>query len=210
MLKVENSSVDQAFADWTAACAKYDETSRSYVELDHAPDPEMPDELRPRPGDDRYLGFSLKTTPSRGSRDAYDDRLVEELRYFREKRILFWSDIDAEIAKGRARGDEIIAAADAWRDAKKRRAAELTNFEDLLGELIVPADEAAMRIIAAPPSLETLKLKMDVLSHYMDTEWVGDAGETPPVAVTIAIALDVLAMNRAGEGDLEVIARATV
>ena len=89
----------------------------------HAPAPAMPDALRARPDDDSYLRDSIEIFPGSDVGDAYE-KVAAELRGFKSRNFLFWSDIPPGIANGRKRADEIIAADEAGarraRDARRK------------------------------------------------------------------------------------------
>jgi hypothetical protein len=199
-----NSDFDiaQARADWSAASAKYDEDEERFLAMRHAPAPAMPDALRARPDDDSYLRDSIEIFPGSDVGDAYE-KVAAELRGFKSRNFLFWSDIPPGIANGRKRADEIIAADEAWRAARKRRETEIEDLAAAQAELLSRLCNTASAILTAPPSREALSLKLAVFRYWLETD-PADTIEMPlmdgdPRHVAVGIVSDIITMLDRGD-----------
>jgi hypothetical protein len=137
----------QAHADWRAACAKYVEAEKHYLEMClNIPEPRMPE------------------------------------------------------------ADEV----------RSKRLAKIYEQEDKLGEVIDRQCNVATQIVAAPASIETLSLKLEIFRYWWEKERNSDepASVDPPLNggdvmdVAAGIVLDILTMIRRGDGGLAEIGKA--
>ena len=103
------------------------------------------------------------------------------------------------------------------RDAvRSKRLEEIYEHEDKLGEVTDRQCNVATRIVAAPASIETLSLKLEIFRYWWDKERNSDEPATvgPPLNggdvmdVAAGIVLDILTMIRCGEGGLAEIGKA--
>lgn len=114
-------------------------------------------------------------------------------------------DIDQARADWRATCATYEKADDVRRSARSMRGAEIDAHEDILSDLIERLCAVATRIVAAPASTETLRLKLDVFRHFLDTEGKEAIVDPPlrggnPPDVAVAVVLDILTMIRRGDG----------
>jgi hypothetical protein len=103
------------------------------------------------------------------------------------------------------------------RDAvRSKRLEEIYEHEDKLGELTDRQCNVATRIVAAPASIETLSLKLEIFRYWWDKERNSDEPATvdPPLNggdamdVAAGIVLDILTMIRRGDGGVAEIGNA--
>lgn len=103
------------------------------------------------------------------------------------------------------------------RDAvRSKRLEEIYEHEDKLGEVADRQCNVATRIVAAPASIETLSLKLEIFRYWWDKERNSDEPATvdPPLNggdamdVAAGIVLDILTMIRRGDGGVAEIGNA--
>ena len=99
---------------------------------------------------------------------------------------------------------------------RSKRLEEIYGQEDKLGEVIDRQCDVGTHIVAAPASIETLSLKLEIFRYWWDKERNSDepASVDPPLNggdvmdVAAGIVLDILTMIRRGEGGLAVTSKA--
>jgi hypothetical protein len=99
---------------------------------------------------------------------------------------------------------------------RSKRLEEIYDQEGKLGEIIDKQCNVATHIVAAPASIETLSLKLEVFRYWWDKERNSDAPATVDsplnggdvMDVAAGIVLDILTMIRRGEGGLVEISKA--
>ena len=99
---------------------------------------------------------------------------------------------------------------------RSKRLEGIYEQEDKLGEVIDTQCNVATHIVAAPASIETLSLKLEIFRYWWDKERNSDAPASvdPPLNggevmdVAAGIVLDILTMIRRGEGGLAEIGKA--
>ena len=103
------------------------------------------------------------------------------------------------------------------RDAvRSKRLEEIYEQEDKLGEVTDRQCNVATHIVAAPASIETLSLKLEIFRYWWDKERNSDAPASvdPPLNggdvmdVAAGIVLDILTMIHGGDGGLAEIGKA--
>ena len=84
------------------------------------------------------------------------------------------------------------------RDAvRSKRLEEIYEHEDKLGEVTDRQCNVATRIVAAPASIETLSLKLEIFRYWWDKERNSDESATVDPSLNGGDAMDVAAGNRA-------------
>ena len=148
-------------------------------------------------GNARALPKAIKSTPAAKTRSD-----ITQLDQVRANWQAVVAECDAASQRYSAMCNEMESAARAAAAERSESLKKIYAEEDKLAVVMDKQDEAASAILAAPASIETLHLKLEVFSHLWAKERGVDAalngGDVSDVAA--GIVLDLISLLRRGEG----------